>query len=298
MATTRSQYALATCAGFVLDQIRMGRGFLDFGDALILVAVTQANVESLMRDPILQRTYAAYDAPPPDELRRPISINAVAQSLGLPLETVRRRVARLSLVGVFRAGSEGVWTPTSRLGGDRHRQAAEAGYGRILALYAKLADLEELAELPVGTAWTGAPPLRAAARLSAEYLLRLVDQLTSLLGAPTDAAIWLEILRSSTADGLGGVAEPASLAREPVARQLIAKRLGLPAETVRRRLANLVAQGVCETAGHGVVVPAEVLARPAFLGLADRNLADLRRMFAGVAQLGVLAPRAGIQAAA
>lgn len=267
--------------------MRLGRGFFDFVDALIITAVTQANVDPVLADPELQRTYATYDAPPPEELRRPISINALAESLGLPFETVRRRTTKLLLLGVLRTRAGGVWTPLSHLRSRAHRRVAEAAYDRTRALYDALAHLPEFSDLSHGRAWVGAPPLRAVARLSGEYLLRLAVVFREVFNDPVDAAIWLEVVRSAT----GAPPIPGGAwVRMSASRTLIAKRLGLPGETVRRRIANLIAQGACAQDGRGPFVPAEVLARAAFQRIADRNQIDLRRLFSGLASMGVLAP--------
>jgi len=279
MADQHAQRAMEISTGFLLDQVKVGRRLFDFVDALIIVGVTQANVELLMRDPDLQRAYATYDAPPPDSLRRPISINALAQSLGLPFETVRRRITRLALLGIVKTSADGVWTPTRQVMGNMHRRVAEAGYGRMQALYSQVRSLPELQDLPGAEPWVGPPPLRAAARLAADYLLRVADLLTTELGDPLDAVIWLEVLRSNTAE-----AGP----RRPVRAAVVAKQLALPPETVRRRIAHLCAKGACEHAANGLLISEEVLARPEFVRIAARNLADLRRMFAGLAQLGAL----------
>jgi hypothetical protein len=64
-------------------------------DTLILCTVAVANVAYLNTDNELSHEYAGLDAPEPDEIKRPLSRNAVALSLGLPYETVRRRIDKL-----------------------------------------------------------------------------------------------------------------------------------------------------------------------------------------------------------
>ncbi|MCR5876607.1 hypothetical protein LRS10_22120 [Phenylobacterium sp. J426] len=211
---------------------------------------------------------------------------------------MRRRVSRLALLGVLRSRSDGIWTSAALVDNPAHRRNVEAAYARLRDLYTRLSSLEELADLPMSEPWSGAPPLRAAARISGEYLLRLVDRLTALLHDPTDAAVWLEIVRSSTTLAPEDVAGPPALVRRPVARTLIARQLGLPSETVRRRIARLSALGACERSGAGLVVPNEVLQRADFAAVIDRNLTDLRRMFIGLAQLGALPAPAGVAAIA
>jgi CRP-like cAMP-binding protein len=64
-------------------------------DALLLSTVAVANVAHLNTDPELSRTYARMDQPEPVAIKRPISRNAVALSLGLSYETARRRIQKL-----------------------------------------------------------------------------------------------------------------------------------------------------------------------------------------------------------
>jgi biotin operon repressor len=64
-------------------------------DALLLSTVAVANVAHLNADPELSRTYGEMDQPEPAAIKRPISRNAVALSLGLSYETARRRIQKL-----------------------------------------------------------------------------------------------------------------------------------------------------------------------------------------------------------
>ena len=64
-------------------------------DTLLLTTVAVANVAHLNTDKALSQAYAGADAPEPMDIKRPISRNAVALSLGLSYETARRRIQRL-----------------------------------------------------------------------------------------------------------------------------------------------------------------------------------------------------------
>ena len=55
--------------------------------------------------------YAGIDETPPDELRRPISIARLAESLGLPFETTRRHVQRLIDAGICHRVEGGLIVP-------------------------------------------------------------------------------------------------------------------------------------------------------------------------------------------
>lgn len=281
MSKTDAQTVLEISTGFLLDQLRFARQLLDVVDMLLIVAVTQANVDPLMRDPALQRAYAAYDTPPPDALRRPISVNALAYSLRLPFETVRRRLLKLTLLGVFKTSPDGLYVPTARVQGERHRRVVETAYAGILTLYEQLSPMKAFRDLADPRPRPDEPPpVRAAARISGQYVLRLVDIVTARMGDPVDAAIWLEVLRSSAEAG-GEDGE-----RGFVPSNLVARRLGLPSETVRRRVLRLAEIGACGRGPNGVTVSRARVDEPDFAGLAQKNLVYLRRMFAELAQLG------------
>ena len=78
--------AARLAVGFALDLVKLSGFGRDVIDGLLLAAISQANVALITRDPDLQHTYASLDQPPPDELRRPVSINAIAGSLRIPFD--------------------------------------------------------------------------------------------------------------------------------------------------------------------------------------------------------------------
>jgi hypothetical protein len=88
--------------------------FGDGRDGLVVLAITAANTAHLdVRT--AERGIAGPDAVLPDELRRPISINRLAQSLGMPFETTRQCVNRLIRAGLCVRVEGGVVAPTAAL---------------------------------------------------------------------------------------------------------------------------------------------------------------------------------------
>jgi DNA-binding IscR family transcriptional regulator len=72
--------------------------------------------------------YAGIDQPPPDEVRRPVSVAAVAVSLGVPYETLRRQVRRLIEAGVCVRIEGGLIVPMAVL---EHPAGAEATLANV-----------------------------------------------------------------------------------------------------------------------------------------------------------------------
>lgn len=288
------------CVTYLLDVIGIARGERHLLDTLLLAAIIQANVAPISRQADLQITYATLDDPPPDSLRRPVSINALAQSLRLPFETVRRRVKGLVRGGFCESGPAGVVVPGRVLTAPKYLTDAFIGYERLRAFYYRMSDFGLLGELPPATIVLGSrmAPVRAVARLASDYVLRVIDDASTEFGDPLHCIILLEILRSNT-EHLTPVSEPPGALtaegfvtdemRRPVRVSQLAKRLGLAAETVRRHVAELAAKGWSQsTAGRGLIIPSEMLARPAVARFMTGNMAHLQRMFSGLSQLGVL----------
>lgn len=290
MMTARVAGRLAIA--FVLDFVEIGRGDRALIDGLILVAVVQANVAPLAREPGLQRAFGAYDAPLPDELRRPVSVSAVANSLRLPYETVRRRIGQLAEEGLCLVTPAGVVVPQRVVSSPEHMVRAFAGYERLRVFYYRLRDLDLLPEFPAQSP-TAEPDVlvRAILRLFADYFLRTVDAVTQNVDDLVGGLVLLGIFRANTEhipDTVRGGEEPgqhiSDSLRRPVSVTALADRLRLPRETVRRHVARLVEEGRCERVRGGLVISP----RPLWLQVVAENLADLRRMFAALAQLGVL----------
>jgi len=288
---------------FLLDLVQVGRLDREFLDGVLLLTIVQANIAPLTRDADLQLAYADYDAPPPDELRRRVSVSAIAQSLRLPYETARRHIARLAADGQCEVTPQGVYVPAATLHSPRHREAVIGTYELLRHFYFRLRSLGALADLPAPDPAraldpASTAPVRAVVRISSDYVLRMVDLLAIHVGDLVRGLILLAILRANTAhfpdetrggDGGGpGSFVPDEL-RRPVRVAELSVRLGVPEETVRRHAARLVQDRLCVRQPDGLVLPAHVLARPQFVQLMADNHANVTRMFTALARLGVIA---------
>lgn len=288
--------------GFALDLVKLGGFGRDVIDGLLMVAISQANVAQITRNPELQRAFATLDQPPPDEIRRPVSVSAIANSLRLPFETVRRRVAALVELGVIKTASRGVIIPTAPLNSPFYRMGAEANYSLVRNLYFRLRGVGLLEDLPRpnGPAYApDRPPVRLVIRLSSDYLLRLAEPVTQYMGDLVTGLILMDMIHANTEhlpDSEGG--DPANGweisgfvadgLRKPVRPTALSERLGIPQETVRRHLQRLLDADRCERKEDGYVVPGRVLARPPFVQYMLDNQSHLHRLYAGLADFGVL----------
>lgn len=280
---------------FFLDCLRTVCDGRDLIDGLILLAVGQANLGHLDRAPELNGRYAALGDIPPADLIRPVSVSAVAASLRLPFETVRRRVAGMLADGLVEAGKAGVVVPTRFLQSDRCRYDVFALNQHVRALCLSLMDLGVVR--PVRSA----PPAEAAptalvARLATEYCLRQTEALARHIEHPAVGVLLIHIIRVTTDhldDTFTEASEVQDLVRDdlrrPVSVSTLAARAGLPAETARRYVGLLLERGwVARTLKGGLYLTREMLRGPPWPDARRENVVNLNRMMAGLAAGGAL----------
>jgi hypothetical protein len=96
-------------------------------DLLIIHAVLNANVINVMRDAELDNRFGSIDTVEPDSIKQGVSRAALSRFLNLPLETIRRRAARLKRVGILSEGAEGLIVTEAnafKFGNNHHLQTA------------------------------------------------------------------------------------------------------------------------------------------------------------------------------
>jgi hypothetical protein len=265
---------------FVLDLASDGIPGLKPLESLLMMAVNQANIAPLTRDPAARSRHGALEAPAPDESRRPVSVRAVAASMQLPYETARRNIRRLEGLGVCVTNPAGVVVPASFMLSPAYFEAARRGHERLLALYRVLAARGLLEPLPAPNYEEAEPPVRGAVRLMSDFLLRSAEATVSRTGDFVAALVILPLL---------AVAAGADGALPPMSSAALARRTRLPAETVRRHAAALVARGLCNRGRSGLVLADADLSSPAWRGLLQENAVAVQRLYAGLAERGVVA---------
>jgi DNA-binding Lrp family transcriptional regulator len=275
IARERRLANLSLC--FVVDAAASGMAGLETLDAILIMAVNQANIAPLTRDPDARIRYGALDAPAPDEERRPVSINAVAASLRLPYETVRRRLRKLDGTACLLSG-DGAIVPEDFLSSPAYLNSVRVLHERIWSFYREVRAEGLMGELPPSrySIETGIP-VRGAARLISDYLLRATEVFVQRFDDLITALVAMALLCEST----GVLPEPASVT-------FIARRLHLPMETVRRHVLKLVDEGWCERIGKGLVVSPQAQGQTAWTALFRDNAANVHRLFSGLAERGVV----------
>jgi DNA-binding transcriptional regulator YhcF (GntR family) len=282
--TTRRDRALAGLSFvFLLDEMANGVGGLDPLDALLVLAINQANIAPLTRDPQARARYGGLDAPAPDDERRPVSINAVAASLGLAFETVRRRIRRLAAERVCTVSAEGVVVPASFLASPSYLQSVMLGHARLRRFYEDLSAAGLVEPLPPPAFDTDSVPVRAAARLLADYVLRAAEGLMREGGNVISVLVLVALLAAALADE-----RRVDDAPRAVSVRAIALQLKLSPETARRHVAELIEDGLCIRTPTGLLLTEETLARPGMRLLLADNAGNVQRLLAGLAERGVI----------
>jgi len=273
--------------GFTLDEVAAGLAGLSAMDALLVLAINQANIAPLTRDPEARRAYGDLDHAAPDSARRPATINAIATSLGVPFETARRRLKRLENQGVcVISPGAGVVIPEAWLTSPAYLASVMAAHDRLLRLYADLRAADLLDPLPPPAYDVDQRiPLRGAARLIADYILRSVESLHRVASDLPSALALLAVLDAA-------LAPPRSVRGEEYGAasvSALARRTGLPGETMRRHIAALTDAGLCARTDDGVSIAPALLSRPGIRHMLEEHAADVQRLFVGLAERGVVA---------
>jgi hypothetical protein len=279
---------------YVRELVDITRGDREPLDAMIFTAVLDANMTLVERDASLHGAYGGAMASAPDALRRPVSINAVAQSLDLPFETVRRRVLKMARRDLCVIGPGGVVVPNRAVTSAAYAAEQRARFDLTRVFHRTLA---RLGAVPAGTVRaslsSSGPPVRAVNWAVSAYALRTSGGLVGLAGNVVACLVLVELALAN----VGALPGPA-LTRwagdpgrfgVPIKIAALSERVRLPVETVRRHMHALAAAGFCIRRPDGFVVAVPAMARRVLARLADANKVHLRRLFGRLDQLGVLA---------
>jgi predicted ArsR family transcriptional regulator len=278
-------------AAFVVDIANLSRPRRGQGDQttpgdvlepLVFAAIVQANQALLAGDPAVRARYGDTGETLPDELRRPISISAVAESLRIPYETARRRVQGMVQAGLCVLTPAGAVIPQAVIASEAHAALQRARLARLLAFHD---DLREAGFFAAHEILERAPDpslTRPANRALSQYMLRTCERVVELSGGAVDGFVLLGL----------AAANGESLARsgvaEPVSALALSGRLGLPDETARRRLRALAERGLARRRKKGWLVSARPTDLPLILRHVEEHAADLKRLFSRLRELAAI----------
>lgn len=221
-----------------------------------------------------------------------ISSFAIAESMGLPYETVRRRARALARDGIL-VTAEGGW----RASRERVAEWREAGLLRddaaaLLATIGSLAESGHEAARRAIAAGAARVPEEVLAQWLLTCSLRLTTSFTQLYGDLVSGTVVGTIVaanvRHLTLDPqlarrwAGEDDIPPDSERRPVSVRTLARELKLPYETTRRHVAALKPRDMVEEAGGGVIVPSRVLDRPQMRAFNLQLVARFEQMLAKI----------------
>ncbi|MDQ0465543.1 hypothetical protein QO010_003332 [Caulobacter ginsengisoli] len=308
---------LRITSDFFLRITNLLSGLMD-GDlikGLVWLGIVEANVRRLSADPELSQAYASSETPPPDSLRDPVSVYALAQSLRLPYETTRRYVAKLIDSGQALRVERGVIVPMAAMEAPPVRLASvqfHASLRRFVEILVKVGAYPDLLGPRPTTgrkphlATVSGPPqantLRRIARTTNSFYLRTAELLADAAdGDLVRGIVFLGIIQANVQalnTDLNLSLQYASIndippdeLRRPISVYALAQSLDLPYETTRRYVQKLIEDGRCTREPAGIVVSRTVLAQPAMVAALERNYANLAHYLAALVRDG-LDPRA------
>ncbi len=272
--------------------------------ALVYNAMWTANVRHITTS-AANTQYGDMDHIPPDDLRVPISVMALANSLRIPYETVRRCVLRMLDQGLcIRVGRNGYIVPSRVFALQAQRESFKEGLPTLLHFVGDLKKagfdfqpyhrvLPQTVAIPPGGAMP--PNARALLRVFLELVFRGIDTLGRIHGddflkSLIFSAIWAanvqHITNSADNRKFGNLRDlPPDEMRRPITVNALATSLRIPYETVRRAINRLVRDGeAVRVEGKGLIVPRARLAkadnyegvRRTYIHIA-RTIADLHR---------------------
>ena len=270
----------------------------DLVSSLLIPAISDANVGHLDAHPDISRRHQVLGVNYAEELRRPANALSIAHSLDLPRETARAKLAGLVASGILTRTSSGYILPTSTLVSERFLSAMPAymnaideligGFGLIRAFGLKPGS--GLADPVWPVAW-------AALRLSSAHLLRETIYARELTSGMSLTACYI-LLNVSQCVG-GQLRLPQTSARSgalampgatfgPVRGAAVAAQVGLPEETVRRHLKQLVEAGYLSRGPQGFDVVLDERSLPVWRLFQKRVQANARQLVWRLTSTGVV----------
>jgi len=271
----------------------------DLVSTVMFLAISRHNLREVTREAQSSGAYSGLDEIPPNDLRRAVSVYALAKELGLPYETARRHATKLVAAGLCDRSDEGMVIPGQVYERGAMKAAVETNWQETRRFLQALAAHGVRAAAPPPPDPAPGDVRRQVLRVSVEFLLDSLALLTSaieldFLGALLAIAITRANTQHLTEDPSAPYASlnemPPDALRRPVSVYALAKTLRLPYETTRRHVGQLTAAGLCDrTPGGGLIVPLRVVAIPSLMRGVEINWRSTQVYLTALAALGVVA---------
>jgi len=239
-------------------------------------------------------------------VRRPVSAHAIAQSLGMPYETVRGRVMTLIRLGLCERHKGGLIVPAEVARRPEFEEATLKVHGAFVDVIRAMAELGfDFAGLAAktratpGRTWPAGegPPPALVVRLVMDFQIRHLSHVAPDFGDIIRGLIWAGILQANVRDFLRSQDKAWTYARQstpppdelrvPISIRMLARELGIPYETVRRHVAALMEMNYLEAVpGKGVFVPAAALTTETLGSQNPRQMVQFTRLIGDLTRLG------------
>ena len=248
-----------------------------------------------------------------DAQLRPVSVNAIAKSFGIPYETTRRAAGALIERGFCRRVSGGLIAPMAALQSPELLDVAEAVEAALGATLGRLSgigfDFDQLAAM-ADTGGHSPPPhnqppsTRHVYAVAMDFMLRTTETLLPVWGDLTRSFIFAGAMsanaRAITYDPEQAWAyadmdaPPPDEARHPISVRALAQAVGMPFETVRRHVHRMVRDGGLEWRDGGVIVPMAFMQRESFQHHSPMIAMRFTRMVIDLKRAGYVFPLASL----
>jgi DNA-binding Lrp family transcriptional regulator len=230
---------------------------------------------------------------------RRITASAIASSLGQSRETVRRRVKDLAARGLLRETPTGVYVPDEALVSVGYRRAADA----IVRLTRDAHPRFRAAGITAAAAQAAEPPVARRELIvgaTNTFCLRMLESMSRPQGDVIPVLLFCALAVANTRELQPDPAAPFSTFSRPMPESLLrpvtalalAAEVGLPRETARRYLAQLVEAGVCSRVTGGFIAVQATFETPPVQAMRRRIETHARQFMAAVDQAGLFHPDA------
>lgn len=287
---------------FLLDTARLISRAVDSDliTACVCLAITRANVRDITADAEKSRLYAALEAVPPQELRTPVSVYSVAKDMRIPYETARRHVAKLVKRGLCLRTDDGLVIPSEVHQRPQMMAGVEANWRLTVRFLKDLSACGIRGHAP-DTAPVGADVRRQVLRLSIGKFLEAIEALMDRVQLDlVHTLLYLTIVQANVRHLSEQVSPdrpfsalediPPDAERRPVSVYALAREMGLPYETARRHVSEMIAAGLAvRSPSGGVSAPTAIHMSPEWIAGTEDSWRRIEALVKDLAQIGVTA---------